>query len=115
MIACPRWTHAVRRILSPIFVLQSNPYELAARSHAGFAEELLDRSFDEGLRNVQLIGDFFVRETSKYSLKHLALPLRERGAIPIRFSRFDGCSHDRFDRPLILPHLSGCDSPDCFG
>ena len=62
--------------------------QLASGSNAGFGEELLQRSFDGGLGNLQSIGDLFVGQPFKDEREYLFLPLGKFRTTLIYTGRF---------------------------
>ena len=65
-------------------LLQRHPDQLASRSNASFGEELLQRSLDCGLRNLQSVRDLLVGQSFKDERKHLSLALGELRATLVR-------------------------------
>jgi len=60
-------------------LLQGDAYQLAARPHASFGEELLQAGFDRAFRNLQAISNLFVGQTFKAGLaRNPELPAKFR-------------------------------------
>ena len=61
-------------------MFQRDADQLAARAHAGLAEQLLQRSFDGTFADFQTLGDLLVGQTFKNAAQHLPVALGEAHA-----------------------------------